>query len=197
MLHTYSLAISPNSEIIQLVSDMKKLLKLEICESYGSENSQAHITLFMFLAMEKDYPEILKEFKRVLAGSKSFELGFSGFDYFLNGKTFYIKPVKSSSKSIIDCCKNINAKFRVKVKTNYLMYWTPRFSKPHMSVGRNMKKDWLDKAFRLFTEFEHTYTCNAFVIRKLNVKKGQFDIIDTIPLLGQGYNAGQQLSLFD
>ena len=196
MLHTYSLAISPNSEIIQLVSKIKKLLRAEIGESYGSENSQAHITLFMFLSTEENYVEVLEEFKRILAGLKSFELRFSGFGYFLNAKTFYIKPAKSSSKSIVDCCKNINANFEVDVKTNYLKCWTPGFSKPHMSVGRNMKKDWLETAFRTFTEFEQTYTCDAFVIRKLNMKKGQFDVIATIPLLGQKSIDGQQLSLF-
>lgn len=195
MLFKYTLVISPSAQIIALVRALKERLGITIGAHFGSKNSLAHMTLFVFFATEENYPKILAEFKRLLAVLEPFELVFSGFDQFSENGTFYVKPTGESSESIKSLCKYIQSNFNQSLKKQSLERWKGSFHTPHLSVARELSIDSLQIASKLFTEFEQSYLCDSFVIRRFNESRGQYDIIDTIPLLGQDYPK-KQLSIF-
>ena len=68
---------------------------------------------------------VLREFRRILAGLKPFNLGFSGFGFFPANPfgTFYIKPEEISSDQIIDYCIKINTNFRKSLRKKRLADW--------------------------------------------------------------------------
>ena len=78
----YTLVLMPNERIIGCVKNFKERSREILHKRYGSENSLAHITLFAFFAYDKDYPAILREFKRILAGARPFRVQFDGFSSF-------------------------------------------------------------------------------------------------------------------
>ena len=45
--------------------------------------------------------------------------------------------------------------------------------------------------------FEQSFLCDFFITRRFNEHKGQYEIVNTIPLLGHDFIAGEQMSLFD
>ncbi len=192
----YALAIHPDTAMARLVSDIKLRLREEVGSAYTSENTPAQVTLFYFMASEKDYALIIAEFRRVAAGVKSFMLDFSGFDHFANSHTFYIKPEVEAAESILQMGKYINKHFRAHIKRKYIVHWKASLSRPHIPVGLKLGKDGLGKAYTLFTEFEQGFLCDSLVVRRLNRLEGRYEIIDTVPLLGHKYVSGQQMSLF-
>jgi 2'-5' RNA ligase len=145
-----------------------------------------------------DYPEILTRIGGILAGLNPFELKFSGFAFFppRPDRTFYIKPDECSGKQIIKYCKTIQDHCDTRFRKKYS--WTNEAKKdPHMSVGHDILESEVLACNTLANEgFEKSFSCDSFVIRRFNESKRQYDIIDTIPLLGQEYIAGEQLSLF-
>jgi 2'-5' RNA ligase len=197
----YTLAIIPDERITGLVGKLKKRLGEELGRSYGSLHSLAHISLFVFLAGEDDYPVILAEFKRILAGLQSFEVRLAGFGDFSDKPecTFYIKPDPDSDAQIAACCNKVQANFSKFLRRTVTEKWRKLVTggDSHMSIARELSKPETTLCYQLFTEvFDESFPCNAFVVRRLNEKLGQYDIIDTIPLLGHEYIAGQQMRLF-
>ncbi|MCF0062524.1 2'-5' RNA ligase family protein [Dyadobacter chenwenxiniae] len=199
-LSVYTLAISPDDRIIGLVTELKKRLEKHLGRNYGSVNSLAHVTLILFVAYEDDYPVILDEFKRVLAGIAPLEIGFSGFGDFSKSHpcTFFVKPDDSSKDEIVACCQTIGLNFHKFIKQRFTDRWDIKGRvQPHMTIGRDLIFEEISLSYSLFTEdFNEHFTCNSFVIRKFNPGKGQYEIIDTIPLLGNEYMVGQQMRLF-
>jgi 2'-5' RNA ligase len=200
-ISTYSLAISPSSDIIRRVREFNDALRKELGKHDGSENSVAHLTLFMFQAYDQHYSVILSELKRVLAGLEPFKIEFSGFAHFPSkpDSTFYIKPDEGSTRQIIASCKKIRANFSKSVKGKYTENWEMTVKDaPHMSVAHKLHESEIQICYALFQAkgFDESFACNSFVIRKLNLHKGQYDIVDTIPLLGHEYMVGQQMRLF-
>ncbi|MCE7042688.1 2'-5' RNA ligase family protein [Dyadobacter sp. CY312] len=197
MLQLYALGISPNLDIIHRVRVIKNELREHLQDWYSSQDSAAHLTLFLFYATEENYGKIRAELRRILAGIKPFELSFFGYDTFTKSGTFFIKPMTNSSLAIIAAGRYINMKLTIKTRRKYLFGWQTKYGRPHMSVARNLSPKSLSLATKKFRDFEESYLCDSFVIRKLNKSRGQYDIIDTIPLLGQGYIVGDQMLLFD
>lgn len=199
-LSVYTLAISPDERIAGLVGMLKKRLQKHLGKDYGSVNSFAHVTLILFAACDDDYPPILAEFKRVLAGLTPFDVGLSGFGDFskIYPCTFFLKPDAYSNAQIIECCKTIGTNFNKFLKQRHTDRWEiVGRTAPHLTIARDLTPEDINACYSLFTEvFEKHFTCNSFVIRKLNLAKGQYEIIDTIPLLGHEYMAGQQMRLF-
>jgi len=196
----YTLAISPDERIIGLVRMLKRRLQKHLGRNYGSVNSLAHVTLILFVAYDDDYPPILTEFKRVLAGLTPFDVGLSGFGDFSKAFpcTFFVRPDEYSDGQIIECCKTIGTNFNKFLKRRYTDRWEiVGRTEPHLTIARDLLLEEIKASYSLFTEgFDEHFTCDSFVIRKLNVGKGQYEIIDTIPLLGHEYMVGQQMRLF-
>lgn len=196
-LCAYSLAIMPPPNIHEEVKGFKQLFRDAIGKSYGSANADAHISLDGFDAAEADYPLILAEYTRVVSPLTPFELNFSGFSDFdrANFSAFYIKPTEESSNAIRERTQAIMKAFDKKFKKQYMQKWADESKNPHMSIGRRLTREWIALAYSIFTEYEAGFLCESFAIRKYNEKRRQYDVIDTIPLLGQN-GVGEQISLF-
>jgi 2'-5' RNA ligase len=198
--YLFALAISPDDEFIASVRAVKTSLRKNLNRSYISANSQAHITLITFWATLENYFLILEEFKRICTGLTPFNIRFSGYDYFPPKplQTFYLKPDESASQKIIEGCQKINLNFRKSLKRKHLADWTNRARNGvHMSIGHELSRTEIEKCNAIASEgFSKSFFCDSFVIRKFNPGKGQYDIIDTIPLLGCQHIAGEQLNLF-
>src|SRR5690554_6850644 len=189
MIQKYSLAIQPNEPVLSRVKEMKQQLRHAIGH-YGSANAAAHISLFEFELDEKKYSVALPYFKKVIGGFAPFHITYEGLGHFkhLPYFTFYVKLEGSSSQTIVNYCKQIK-----KVSPYPLIN---KYNSPHMSVGRKLTKQGLDIACNLFTEFNASDFCEAFVIRKFNTQRRQYDIEEIIPLLNDMYETNTQLSLF-
>ncbi|MDR6806082.1 2'-5' RNA ligase [Dyadobacter sp. BE34] len=196
-LCAYSLAIMPAPPIAEEVRGFKSDYRSAIGKSYGSANADGHISLDGFDAAEADYPLILAEYTRLVSQLTPFHLNFSGFGDFdrANFSAFYIKPTDESSNAIRERTQTIMKGFDKKFKKQYMQKWADESKNPHMSIGRRLTREWIALAYSLFTEYEAGFLCESFAIRKYNEKRRQYDVIDTIPLLGQN-GAGEQISLF-
>lgn len=189
MIQKYSLAIQPTEPILSRMREIKQQLRHRIGH-YGSANAAAHISLFEFELDEKSYPAILSYFKKSIVGLAPISIMFEGFHYFQHATafTFYVKLDGSSSQTIVNYCKQI------KKASPYSLI--NKYNSPHMSVGRKLSQEGLDIANDLFTEFNATDLCEAFVIRKFNSQRRQYDIVEIIPLLNDENTVDTQLSLF-
>lgn len=194
---SFSLAIMPPPPIAEHVRSFKLDYRNAIGKSYGSANADGHISLDGFDAVEADYPLILAEYTRLVTPLTAFELNFSGFADFdrANFSAFYIKPTEESSNAIRERTQAIMKGFDKKFKKQYMQKWADESKNPHMSIGRRLTREWIALAYSIFTEYEAGFLCDSFAIRKYNEKRRQYDVIDTIPLLGQNA-VGEQISLF-
>ncbi|MEO6287638.1 MAG: 2'-5' RNA ligase family protein [Dyadobacter sp.] len=196
-MNQYSLAIMPSQEIAQQVVDMKQLLKASIGKSYGSANAEAHVSLDGFEAEEENYPAILAEYQRIVAGLAPFEIVFSDFGDFdhANFSAFYIKPTDQSCDAIRERTGAVMKTFDKKLKKQFIRKWADESKNPHMSIGRRLTREWIAMAYSIFNTYEANFTCDSFVIRKFVEKKRQYEVIDILPLLGDDA-ATLQLDLF-
>ena len=193
----YSLAIRPDSAICLMVKEIKRLLRKLFGRHFGSANSEAHLSLFEFYATNSNYHIILNVLRKEIARLSSFEINFSKFDEFAGSNTFFISPSEKSSKSIIQHCKQIKPVFYdLKKSEQIIRYKDSSFKKPHMTVARQLTSELLNLAKESFIRFEGTFMCDAFVIRKFNPQIGQYEVIDSLPMLGQSDESGVQLTLF-
>lgn len=194
---SFSLAIMPPSSIAEDVRGFKLAYRNAIGKSYGSANADGHISLDGFDAAEADYPLILAEYTKLVSPLTPFELNFSGFADFdrANFSAFYIKPTEASCDAIREHTQAIMKGFDKKFKKQYMQKWADESKNPHMSIGRRLTREWIALAYTLFSDYEAGFSCDSFAIRKYNEKRRQYDVIDTIPLLGQN-GVGEQISLF-
>lgn len=185
-LSQYSLAIMPSPSIAEMVKELKLLLRAEIGRSYGSANADAHISLDGFEAEDDNYPYILAEYRRIVSGMAPFTITFSGFGDFDRGNysAFYVKPTEESSLAIRERTEEVMKSFDKKLKKQFIRKWADESKNPHMSVGRRLTREWVALAYALFPGFEESFLCDAFVIRKFNEKRRQYDVVDVLPLLG-------------
>ena len=196
-MEQYSLAIMPSAPISLQVAEMKQQLRAAIGKSYGSANAEAHISLDGFEADENDYPYILAEYRRIVSELTPFEIQFSGYGDFdrANYSAFYIMPTMESSDAIRQRTEVVMKAFDKKLKKQYTKKWADESKHPHMSVGRRLTRDWVALAYATLPAYEARFLCDAFVIRKFNEKRRQYDVIDVLPLLGTPEPLGQ-LDLF-
>jgi 2'-5' RNA ligase len=187
----------PPTPIDEHVRGFKLDYRNAIGKSYGSANADGHISLDGFDAAEADYPLILSEYVKLVSPLTPFQLNFSGFGDFdrANFSAFYIKPTEESSNAIRERTQVIMKAFDKKFKKQYMQKWADESKNPHMSIGRRLTREWIALAYSIFTDYEAGFLCDSFVIRKYNEKRRQYDVIDTIPLLGMN-GVGEQISLF-
>ncbi|REA59530.1 2'-5' RNA ligase family protein [Dyadobacter luteus] len=196
----YALAINPDPHIMRLSGNMKNTIREGLNRNFGSYNALPHITLLSFEAQEKNYLNILAEFKKVLAVITPFQLGFAGYGDFIAKKncTFFVKPDDDSSDAIIERCQKIGSLFDKSVRRKYIDSWKMVVKKtPHMTLARELTEKEVAVCYDVTpTDFSESFFCKYFVIRKFNEQRGQFDILDTIELLGRDYMEGEQTRLF-
>ena len=183
----YSIVIHPNNSVIEEVRQMKKLLASEI-KWYPSKNSLAHITINEFIRDEIELERIKDKLIKIVTYLKPQEVHFDGFDNFPNG-AFYLKPNETSRHYLEEIMNSVNKKFfNAKRAKRY---------EPHISIGRQISIENLEKAYRLFSKIPSiSFTCDTIALRCFNNRRGQFDVLATFPFLGQESQDGIQGTLF-
>jgi len=189
----YCLAIHPGKSTLSIFSEIKSKLRSGLGKYYGSVNSQAHMTLILFVASEEDYPQILEEFRRVLISLAPFDIDLKNFGDFSSAISciFYAKPAKASAIQIRKYCRIIEKKFDKTIKKKCNDWQVRALISPHMTIARELTREEISLAYKLFANgFLHSFSCSSFAIRKFNELIGQYEVIDEIPFLG-----GRQMRL--
>ncbi len=184
-LSVYSLAIMPSAPIALRVKEMKQAFRAKLGKSYGSVNSDAHISLDGFEADAAHYPVVLAEYRRLVSGLSPFRIAFSGLAHFEGYfQSFYIQLAAASAETVRSHYGVISSGFSKSLKKQLIRKWTNESKVPHMTIGRRLDTEAIQLAYSLFTAFEDAFECEAFVIRKYDEKQRQYEVIDTLPLQG-------------
>ena len=184
---TYSIAIYPPAEVMNLVKEFKDLLA-KIIGWFHSRNSIAHITIIEFQASEAEIL-IIKDFLKRFCGNKSpFHINLDGFKNYLNGALF-IAPDEESKLVTKSFMKQLQASFPLKYHFGS--------KDPHMSIARQLDKQHIEIANYLFKEVKAEFDCDTVVLREFNEDIKQFVVIEKYILNGSEgcSNNNGQLSL--
>lgn len=178
----YIIAIRPPADIILEVKEMKLALKKAVGGFYNSVNSEAHITLFEFYALDEHYPALLEAFLKAASMLSPFELEFLGFNHFEESGAFYVQLTSESSKSVMERCIQFRQAFDPEMLEIHTEGWTDMFDTPHMTIGRRLQPHSIETAYLLFEKYNIKYCCNSLAIRKFNDNRKQFDVIAELPM---------------
>jgi 2'-5' RNA ligase len=194
-ISNYSLAIMPFGAIAESVKRFKEKLKSEIGKSYGSWRAEAHISLDSFDADDACYPLVLAEYRRLVAKETPIEIAFSGFGHF-DGfyPSFHVKVTDDSKERIKTLYSRIRQGVNPQIRKSYMRKWADESKEPHMTIGRKLQPQWIEKAYALFPHFEEQYLCDQLVIRQFRTELKQYQVIDVLPMQGLD---GFASSLFD
>lgn len=183
MLNHYSIVIHPQDSIIELFKSYKRKLYNKI-GSYGSCNSIAHITIVEFDATDEELEYVIEKLIRITHKEICFDAVFDKVICSDKSKSIFVLPCKSGNEIFKELLRNIRQKI-----TGY-----SNTSNAHLTIGRKLKPEQLEKSQDLFPDVEFNFFCNRIALRKLNKTIKQFEIIQIFPLSGKPNNT-QQLSL--
>lgn len=182
----YSLCFQPNQTIITQVHAMKQTLG-EVVGWYNSKNSLAHLTIAEFNASEKDIQRMHQQILRCSNTFNPVQVEMKSFGTYPNG-TFFL-TVDDIAKPILQSYAQQLFKI-LQLKNAY------KCTDPHLSIARKLDQEKIDQAFALFKEPNLTFCCNEIVLRRLNMNRRQFDIIESYSFLSEVSTDDVQLSLF-
>jgi 2'-5' RNA ligase len=183
----FAVAIEPQSLVFHSTRNFKQQLKSG-SGWYPSVNSEPHITLVKFTNENQDLEKILNKLRWILSQLNPLDIHYRDFDTFKN-QTFYIKLLQHSSQ-------NIMAYVRFIARHIKPYKFTYKCNNPHLTIGSNLTDEQLRYASQNFTSFIAGEHCDAFVIRRFNPERKQYDIIESIPLSGNIHPKHGQLPLF-
>lgn len=170
----YSIAIYPSETIILLVKAMKEKLFEEV-NWFHSKNSIAHITICEFKATEAAIEIIKNKLDLLCYTFEPFEVHLNGFGSYSNG-AFFITPNEDSKIKLKVIMKKVHELLRtLKMQKS---------SDPHVSIGRRLTTENIEKANRLFTTINTSFLCNTIILRKFDPTIQQFFITDTFTFNG-------------
>jgi 2'-5' RNA ligase len=171
----YTLVLMPNDRIIGCVKNFKERSREILDKRYGSE-------------------------KRILAGARPFKVQFDGFSSFKESDfcTFFVRLTSDAEKTAVEITSFLEIHFDKRLRKNKTADWK-KIHRLHMTVVRNVAVADVVKCEDAFKEeaFNDFFNCSSLALRKLNLAKGQYDILDSITLLGNEYVVGQQTKMFD
>ncbi len=174
MLHRYSIAIHPSSELIATIKSMKEQLATEV-GWFHSKNAIAHITICEFEASERDLERVKKQLVRICDTVAPVSVRLDGFGTFPNG-AFFIAPDTDSKMALQPIMKLFH---------NALLVKTFHHSdEPHISIARKLSPENLIKATQVFTTIEESFLCDGIVLRMLDLELKQFRVIDSFEFKG-------------
>ncbi|MEK6450350.1 MULTISPECIES: 2'-5' RNA ligase family protein [Myroides] len=185
-IHKYSLCFQPNDQIIETV----KLMKLKLAEEigwYNSKNSLAHLTIVEFHASETEIKRVKQQVERCCNRFVPTDVILNDFDTYPNGAFFL--TVDTNAKIILqDYVKQLLEILQVKVIT--------KSYDAHLSIARKLDAQKIEKAYQLFGKQHLEFLCNHIALRKFNLERRQYDIIDTFMFLSQPDDRPIQMELF-
>lgn len=68
-------------------------------------------------------------------------------------------------------------------------------SEPHISIGRRLTPEQIEKAYALFEKPQLAFACDRIALRRFNPERRQFDVIEVF-IFGGENREGIQGSLF-
>jgi len=182
----YSLCFQPDEVLIEQV----KMLKLQLGEAigwYNSKNSLAHLTIAEFQASEADIQRMQQQIQRCCTSFTPVETYLTEFGTYPNG-TFFLAVDAIAKPQLREYAQKLFQ--TLQLKKAY------KCTDPHLSIGRKLDPNKIQKAYALFEQPDLHFTCNQIVLRRLNTQRRQFDILSTYPFLSQPLIEDTQLTLF-
>ena len=169
MLHRYSIIIHPNENIIELFKSYKEIL-FDTIGDFGSRNSLPHITILEFDATENELKSVIGKLVKITESEVSFR---SVFNQVVYSTTVLVLPNRNEHfKKLLDKVRN-----RIKGEKNK--------SNAHLTIGRNLKPEQIEKSQNLFPSINFEFECNQLALRKLNPEIKQFEIMHIFPFNGK------------
>lgn len=182
----YSLCFQPDQGVIEQVKAMKLHLA-EVIGWYNSKNSLAHLTIAEFSTSEKDIERMHQQITRCCNGFSPVETHLNAFGTYPNG-TFFLQ-VDALAKPVLQAYAQTLFQ-TLQLKKAY------KCTDPHLSLGRKLDDSKIQQAYALFETPNLSFWCNQLVLRRLNLERRQFDILETYPFLSQTSTEDIQLTLF-
>lgn len=167
----FSIIIRPPAEIIMPVKKLKDLLSDKI-GWYKGKNAEAHITINAFNANEGSIRTWKSFLKRFCNETNSFRVHLKSVSSFPEGAIFIV-PSPDCKEELGGLLKSFQKK-APKLKTER------NTSAAHMTIGRELNEEQLDKAFDLFNalEIDFTFICDGLYLRKFDPVNGQYTIVE-------------------
>lgn len=182
----YSLCFQPDEVLIEQV----KIMKLDLAEVIGwyhSKNSLAHLTIAEFQASEKDIARMHQQITRCCTGFAPVETHLTSFGTYPNG-TFFLEVDSVAKPQLKAYAQKLFQ--TLQLKNAY------KCTDPHLSIGRKLEEAKIQQAYAAFKQPNLSFCCNQIVLRRLNMERRQFDIIQYYPFLSQPTTEETQLTLF-
>jgi len=182
----YSIVVYPHREAINDVKVLKDILWYKV-GWYNSRNSEAHVTIAIFEANNREFDFYISYVKDFCYAEKP---NFVRFDQLIaSGKNgaVVVLPDKNSKPYLNDLFKRFRQGLRYKKVMNG--------SAAHISIGRKLHPEDIEMAQDLFEEVSLNFLCEKIAIRKFNDEVGQYEVIYEFYFLGNPPKQGQ-LSLF-
>ncbi len=186
MLERYSIVFQPPLEITEQV-DVIKLNLASIIGWFPSRNSKAHITIQEFTVDKRKLELIIKQLERCCNSLQAVMVKLNTFDHFPNG-AFYLKPDMESTELLRTLMKYIQKT----VPTPN----THRGTHPHLTIARRLSLENVAIAHQILNATELTFLCDTVALRRFNVHKKQFEVVQLFPFRNLADTFGVQGSLF-
>jgi hypothetical protein len=178
----YSIVVYPQREIINRVRSLKDALAAKI-GWYASRNSEAHITINIFLADQFELDFYKKCIEKICRSQRVYKVIFDRLSISKFSNAIVLLP-NDSSKLYLNGLLKV---FRKKLKSKDSVSGT----KAHISIGRELSSAQIDQAEHLYGNINITFNCDTIAIRKLDEVKKQFVVINEFKLLGSLLNHHQ------
>lgn len=170
-IETYSVVIHPPDEIINAVAALKQLLEQKV-GWYHSVHSSAHITFNVFKLRASAisiWESYLSDFS---SNQFPIPLYFDRTESFSNGSFVLLANEQTNLllKETMSAFNNNRPKGAVK-----------KSQRPHLTIARKLNAEQMAIANELIADINIHFTFDRLILRKLNLARGQYDIIATFP----------------
>ena len=189
----YSIVISLLEKDVSSIKDMKMLLYNNIGK-FGSQNSEAHISMVNFIADPTELNKVIIYLEAFCLSSSFKDISFISLDSFPS--TLYLGASSDTHEWFKALVKRFSKHFPLnkttcKFKTTII---------PHITIGRDLDALRITRACYLFEnqKVDFAFQCKGVTMRKLNPTVGQYETLSH-HLFGNKtdlYLEDQQLSLF-
>ncbi|RZJ66256.1 MAG: 2'-5' RNA ligase family protein [Flavobacterium sp.] len=182
----YSIVFRPSESVIAEIRDMKR--QLAETGNYGSRNAEAHITVLEFFARENQIA-IVERYMQDFASSvcnliyRFDRYGSFPEKYTKENGVFYVAPTNESALLLDRLSAKFHEHFPLKGKVRAIPS-----GKPHMTIGRRLQQQRVDKAYEIFSaqtvEMECVCTL-ALRVKRINFPE-QFKVMTEFEFTGEG-----------
>lgn len=177
----YFLAILPNDEILDELSELKKLFANKY-SSKASLNSLPHITLHMpFKWRDKKLSQLYAALSKISESTVPFQIRLQNFNCFIP-KTIFVDVLENEELNLLQY--QVHQDFKLRLKIMNANYKNQAFH-PHITLAfRDLTKDNFKRAWEEFSlkSYDSQFLAKSLVLLKHNGKN--WEIEKQFPLVG-------------